>query len=363
MSTACFTCGALCVILLLIILSNIMTSKRFSNYKGNCIHINDTKLFAHRGYINEYPENSYQSITNAFSKGIISEFDLRLTFDDQIVIFHDSNTKTLSNIDGYIRNMTLNNIENKILISDGITKETYIPTFKQLLKTLCTLDNINTLFLDLKTDFPPDFSADKKLVDVMFDNLKHSKCGSKKIDYIISSSNPIVLNKVRSEFESKYKQLGTLTTMWILANSGYSIIDVFIYLLLRSRLWYYCFMQYPPNAIGFFYEFYFQHTALMKSFRNDLKMCTGFGINYLKTWKLGKDALDVNYRINYLKENNVTVNIVIDHYDSDIWTQIIQKRYNKDPYVKYNGGNVKSIFVLLVTIFMTLFIHSILQVV
>eukprot|EP01084_Bolivina_argentea_P276892 472566_1 len=108
MSTAAYvTCGIFCLILLSTIWANIMTSKHFNK---------------------NYNENSYQSIINAFTKGITSEFDLRLTADDEIVIFHDSHTAKLSTIDSYIGNMNLKDIENKILISDGVTKQTYIPT-------------------------------------------------------------------------------------------------------------------------------------------------------------------------------------------------------------------------------------------
>ena len=338
----------------------MITSYILNDYKGNCIYLNETIKFVHRGYVDEYPENSHQAIIKAFNDEYISEFDLRLTADDQIVIFHDSNIQHLSGIDKNIEDMNLSDIDKIIPISDGITKQTYISTFLQVLKTICSFKNVDTLFLDLKTNFPPAFEKDNKLINVMYQNINDSQCVNKKINYIISSSNPLVLNTVNSLFHSKYHHLGTLTTLWILGNSGYSIIDVFIYLLLRSRLWFYVFLKSPPNAVGFFYEFYIEHEHLMDSLRNDLGICTAFGINYLKTWKLGKTALDINDKI---QRNNITVNLLMDHYDKDVWTQIIQKRYDKDPYVKYYGNNVEMIFIFLLTISMALFLHSILQII
>lgn len=342
-----------------------MTTYIWTDYKGNCIFLqdqNETIIFAHRGMIEKYPENSFESIVNSFDHGIISEFDLRLTKDNHIVIFHDSNLKHLTGIDKNIKDLYLHDIEDKIKISDGITEQAFIPTFKKVLDAICNVDiyNVDRLFLDLKTDFPPSFERDDKLINIMFENLIESKCKNISINYVMSSSNPMILNSIKHLFYSKYeKQLnGTMTTLWILGNSGYSFIDVFIYLLLKSRLWFYLFIDSPPNAVGFFYEFYAQHNDLMNNFRDNFGICTAFGINYLKSWKHGKKALDA---LGKIKGDNITANFIIDHFEKDVWTKIIKNRYSNDPYVTYFGNNVEMLFILILTVSSTYLIHSLLQ--
>jgi len=57
-------------------------------------------IIAHRGASGEFPEGSQLAYEQALSQGADGfECDLRLTKDNQIICYHDSNTKRLSNIE------------------------------------------------------------------------------------------------------------------------------------------------------------------------------------------------------------------------------------------------------------------------
>jgi glycerophosphoryl diester phosphodiesterase len=57
-------------------------------------------IIAHRGASGEFPEGSQIAYEQALSQGADGfECDLRLTKDNQIICYHDSNTKRLSNIE------------------------------------------------------------------------------------------------------------------------------------------------------------------------------------------------------------------------------------------------------------------------
>ncbi len=81
-------------------------------------------LVAHRGIHSKYLENSLDAIKEAMNNNYIVEFDIHLTKDKKIVVFHDDNLKRVFGIDRYIRDMTL----------DEIMKYKYIPTLEDVLK-------------------------------------------------------------------------------------------------------------------------------------------------------------------------------------------------------------------------------------
>ena len=64
-------------------------------------------IIAHRGASGDFPEGSQLAYEQALTQGADGfECDLRLTKDNQIICYHDSNTKRLSNIDLKIADTT-----------------------------------------------------------------------------------------------------------------------------------------------------------------------------------------------------------------------------------------------------------------
>jgi len=60
------------------------------------------KIFAHRGLVFEYPENTLVSFEESLKRGFGLELDIHRTKDGKIVIMHDSNTKMFTGYNYYI---------------------------------------------------------------------------------------------------------------------------------------------------------------------------------------------------------------------------------------------------------------------
>ena len=71
-----------------------------------------TKIIAHRGYSEKYPENTmlaFQKAVEAGSDGI--ELDVQLSADGQPVILHDENLKRTANRPGLVKDFTLRELQ------------------------------------------------------------------------------------------------------------------------------------------------------------------------------------------------------------------------------------------------------------
>lgn len=68
---------------------------------------NQMRIFAHRGFSGEYPENTMLSFQKAYETGCDGiELDVQLTKDDVIVIMHDERIDRTTNGKGFIRDYT-----------------------------------------------------------------------------------------------------------------------------------------------------------------------------------------------------------------------------------------------------------------
>lgn len=86
--------------------------------------------YAHRGlHGNGIPENSMAAFRAALEHGYGIEFDLHLLKDGNVAVIHDASLKRTTGCDGYIEDLTTEDLQNYHL--EG-TSET-IPTFRQLL--------------------------------------------------------------------------------------------------------------------------------------------------------------------------------------------------------------------------------------
>ena len=55
-------------------------------------------IIAHRGYCSLFPENTLASIEAALYKCDLVEFDLQLTKDERVILFHDRHLSRLTNV-------------------------------------------------------------------------------------------------------------------------------------------------------------------------------------------------------------------------------------------------------------------------
>ena len=81
-------------------------------------------IIAHRGIHYKYLENTIPAFIEAINKKCIIELDVRLTKDNQVIVFHDHNLKRIFGINRDIKDLTIKEIK----------KYNYIPTLEDVLK-------------------------------------------------------------------------------------------------------------------------------------------------------------------------------------------------------------------------------------
>lgn len=104
--------------------------------------------YTHRGFhdnASSAPENSLSAIRLAVKKGYGIEFDIRLSKDGQLVVFHDETLNRTSGIDKKIENLTYTEISNYTLFS---SKEK-VPLLSQV---LAEVDGCVPLIIELKSE-------------------------------------------------------------------------------------------------------------------------------------------------------------------------------------------------------------------
>ena len=85
---------------------------------------------SHRGLHNEeYPENSLGAFEHSIIKGYPIELDVHLLKDGNIAVFHDDSLSRLTGKDGYISNLTTEDLKDYKLLNTDY----YIPTFEEVL--------------------------------------------------------------------------------------------------------------------------------------------------------------------------------------------------------------------------------------
>ena len=146
-------------------------------------------LVAHRGIHNniDIPENSLLAFKKALELNTAIELDIRLTKDNELVVFHDNNLKRMTGINSCIEDLSLHEIK-KIKLNN--TDED-IPTLKEVFtliqgKVLIDIEIKNTVRIN---------EVAEKLIELL-----HSYDG----DVMIKSFNPKIIRKLR-KINSSYK--------------------------------------------------------------------------------------------------------------------------------------------------------------
>lgn len=104
-------------------------------------------LIAHRGVFdnNKIPENSLRSFKEAIKGGYIIEFDIHLTKDNEIIVFHDAFLDRMTNKKGYVKDYSLKELTSIKLLNTNY----HIPSLDEV------LDLINgkvPILIELKHD-------------------------------------------------------------------------------------------------------------------------------------------------------------------------------------------------------------------
>jgi glycerophosphoryl diester phosphodiesterase len=93
-----------------------------------------TILFAHRGVVENFPENSLESIGESKRLGFRAvEFDLRKSADGDFILFHDIETDRMLGKGQNIDEIETSELEDFPLMQNGKPGESFIPTLKKVL--------------------------------------------------------------------------------------------------------------------------------------------------------------------------------------------------------------------------------------
>ena len=194
------------------------------------------KPIAHRGLRSaNCPENSVCAFARALKHDLPIEFDVHLTSDGELVVFHDWNTQRLTGEKGIVEKMTLKELRSLHL---GGTKEK-IPTFKEVLNLI---DSKVPIVIEIKTK---KIKVDK-ICNEIVKNLRNYR-GM----FAINSFNPFVIkwfgkhqpSIVRGQNFSDFPkdwQIASfikkilLYLFWIINNSSQNFFVIRVGLLPRS---------------------------------------------------------------------------------------------------------------------------------
>ena len=137
----------------------------------------DGGYIAHRGLHNaEFPENSLGAFENAIKHGFAFEFDVRLTKDGVLGVFHDDNLSRLCGIDRDFDEIYAKEFKNYKILGFAY----YIPSLKEVLE----LTNGKVpLLIEAK-----GIGNSKQMAQALYDELQ-GYTG----EFAIQSSNPFIL--------------------------------------------------------------------------------------------------------------------------------------------------------------------------
>ncbi len=134
------------ILLLLIVLYLFLIAPRMFHRADRTPFVG--RHYAHRGLFDnnsEAPENSLAAIRKAVESGYGIEFDVQLTKDDKLVVFHDAKLMRMCGVEGNVWDYTLEELQQLKLAKSDET----IPTFEEVLEVV---DGKVPLIIEYKLD-------------------------------------------------------------------------------------------------------------------------------------------------------------------------------------------------------------------
>ena len=165
----------------------------FWQWRKNCqpFYNNEkTLIIGHRGAPELITENTLPSFNKAIDQGVDGvEFDIRLSQDGQIVIFHDKDLKRLSSRKEKVTELSLTELQSISLNKEpNQTEETHVPSLNDLVPLL---NQIKTINIEIKSDgLFKDYDILEPLIKFLDKQKIDDRC-------IVSSFNPLILMKLR----------------------------------------------------------------------------------------------------------------------------------------------------------------------
>lgn len=142
-------------------------------------------LIAHRGAFDNVsiPENSIKAFSEAIKLNLAVEYDVQLTKDNVLIVFHDDNLYRMTGVDKKIEDVTFDEISKLTLLN---TKE-HIPTLKEVLKLID-----DKVFMDIEIKNTKKY---KVLCDFLINELKNYN------NYSLKSFNPKIVRYLKNNYK------------------------------------------------------------------------------------------------------------------------------------------------------------------
>lgn len=139
-------------------------------------------IIAHRGIHDnkKIPENSILSFKEAINNNYPIEFDISITKDDKLIIFHDENLYRMTKLNKLVKDTNYNELKSLKLLD---TNE-LIPTFKEVLNLVD-----GKVFLDIEVKHT---NKTKKIVDLVIKELSNYKG-----NYSLKSFSPMIVKEFK----------------------------------------------------------------------------------------------------------------------------------------------------------------------
>ena len=147
-------------------------------------------IMGHRGSPELVTENTLASFQKAINQGVDGmEFDIRLSQDKQIMIFHDADLKRLSSQHESVQDLSLSELQTVVLNKqEGQKEETYIPSLNDIVPLIHKMKVIN---IEIKSEgLFKGHGILQPLIQFLNKHKIDDKC-------IVSSFNPLILMKLR----------------------------------------------------------------------------------------------------------------------------------------------------------------------
>lgn len=224
-------------------------------------------LFAHRGVVANFPENSLESIEEAKRLGFRAvEFDLRKSANDDFILFHDTDCSRMLGAGFDIQDVPTTDLKTFPFIYKGKPTRWFVPTLKEVLDRHYA-DFI--FYFDMKL---PGFTEADQIVEII------RKYGIEK-QVIVASADAVFTMYI----EYKYPEINT-------ALEGMNAGKEWMYSLIPKNL-------RPDFLSGFLNRVDEDHVKWLKE-RNLLNRRIVYGVdssNYIAAKKLGIRNMILDY--------------------------------------------------------------------
>lgn len=148
------------------------------------------QIFGHRGWPTQYTENTIEGMLAAIAEGVDGiELDVRLSGDNQCVVFHDDNTLRLTDRALIVSQTSWPVLSQLPLKTPKFEHQSYIPKLSDVLSALPSGIALN---IELKTH-PPH------LIDTLISALSIALSGVKQHDIVLSSFDLCIIEKLYQE--------------------------------------------------------------------------------------------------------------------------------------------------------------------